>query len=59
MQLYHDTRASTAIDDYKTRKVDKQKKAEQNAFGKPQKFDMSFIETEKANPIILNTDYIY
>jgi hypothetical protein len=46
-ELFQDTRASTAMDEFRDRKKEKQKKFEDSNFGPPKPFDMSFIDKEK------------
>jgi len=48
-RLYQDNRASQAMDDFKQRKEHKQKKFEENNFGPPKPFDMSFIDHERTS----------
>jgi hypothetical protein len=45
--LFQDTRGSTGVGDYKSRKNDKAQKALAKGVGKKVDFDMSFIEKEK------------
>ena len=57
-ELYQDTRASTAMTEFRGRKMDKQKKFEETNFGPPKPFDMSFIEKEKVCCILCNTELL-
>lgn len=48
MQLFQDMRGSTGIEDYKSRKAEKAKKAAEYGYNASNDdFDMSFIEKEK------------
>jgi hypothetical protein len=47
--LFQDTRGSTGVGEYKSRKFEKAQKALAKGVGKQVTFDMSFIEKERVN----------
>jgi hypothetical protein len=54
--LFKDTRGSTGVGDYKSRKEVKAKKANEKGIGKEGNFDMSFIEQEKVSDSSTSSD---